>query len=100
MIAKRIVENRRRRGRNLDTGASKPGQKPSSRSLVKAYREDTDRKRLLIRKADAARNRLIFISHAMRELFGDEKFLSLLKTEKLDSVPKKLVTRMERGDTM
>lgn len=98
IIAKRIVESRRRRGRKVDSAASKNSQKPSPRSLVRAYREDTDRKRSLIRKADATRSRLIFITHAMRELFDDEKFVSLLKAEKLDSVPRKLVNRMERGD--
>lgn len=98
MIVKRLVENRRRRGRRFDAEPKKGGQKLSTRSLVRVYREDTDRKRLLIRKADATRNRLIFIAHAMRELFGDEKFKSLLKAEKLDSMPKKLMSRMERGD--
>lgn len=97
LIAKRIVESRRRRGRGL-RGAVESGTKLSSRSLVRAYREDTDRKRLLIRKADATRNRLIFIAHAMRELLVDEKFVALLKAEKLDTLPKKLLGRMERGD--
>lgn len=97
LIAKRIVESRRRRGRGMRAAVEK-GAKLSSRSLVRAYREDTDRKRLLIRRADATRNRLIFIAHAMRELLGDEKFVALLKSEKLDSLPKKLVIRMERGD--
>ncbi|WP_371420448.1 plasmid partitioning protein RepB C-terminal domain-containing protein [Tardiphaga sp.] len=98
MIVRRIVESRRRRGRKFETGSSKTAQKLSSRSLVRAYREDTDRKRLLIRKADATRNRLIFIAHAMRELFNDEKLVSLLKGEKLDTIPRKLASRMERGD--
>jgi ParB family transcriptional regulator, chromosome partitioning protein len=98
IIAKRIVESRRRRGRKIDPAGSKNAQKHSPRSLVRAYREDTDRKRSLIRKADATRSRLIFITHAMRELFDDEKFVSLLKAEKLDSVPRKLVNRMESGD--
>lgn len=97
LIAKRLVENRRRRGRGLKGEAEKSANL-SSRSLVRAYREDTDRKRLLIRKADATRNRLIFIAHAMRELLGDERFVTLLKSEKLDSLPKKLQSRMERGD--
>jgi ParB family chromosome partitioning protein len=97
LIAKRIVESRRRRGRGIRSSVDK-GAKLSSRSLVRAYREDTDRKRLLIRKADATRNRLIFIAHAMRELLGDEKFVALLKSEKLDTLPKKLLSRMERGD--
>lgn len=98
LIAKRIVESRRRRGRLLARSKSRSNGKPSSRSLVKAYREDTDRKRILIRKADATRNRLIFITHAIRELLDDERFLAVLKTEKLDSVPRKLVQRMERGE--
>ncbi|MEW6395646.1 MAG: plasmid partitioning protein RepB C-terminal domain-containing protein [Pseudomonadota bacterium] len=99
MIVKRIVESRRRRGRAIrGSGPKESSQKLSSRTLLRAYKEDTDRKRLLIRKADATRNRLLFIAHAMRELFGDERFVSLLKAEKLDSVPKKLLGRMERGD--
>lgn len=98
LIVKRIVESRRRRGRRLDTKLRRDTQNLSSRSLVRVYREDTDRKRLLIRKADATRNRLIFIAHAMRELFVDEKFIALLKAEKLDSIPKRLLSRMERGD--
>lgn len=98
MIVRRIVESRRRRGRKLEASSSKTVQKLSSRSLVRAYREDTDRKRLLIRKADATRNRLIFIAHAMRELFNDEKLVSLLKGEKLDTIPRKLAGRMQRGD--
>jgi len=97
LIVKRIVESRRRRGRRIRSAVDK-SVKLSSRSLVRAYREDTDRKRLLIRKADATRNRLIFIAHAMRELLGDEKFVALLKSEKLDTLPKKLLSRMERGD--
>lgn len=96
LLAKRIVESRRRRGKVSVIRSSK--RKLSSRSLVKAYREDTDRKRLLVRKADATRNRLIFITHAMRELLNDDKFVSLLKTEKLDTVPRKLAARMERGE--
>jgi ParB family chromosome partitioning protein len=95
LIAKRIVESRRRRGK---ADRKLAGHKLSSRSLVKAYREDTDRKRLLIRKADSTRNRLVFITHAMRELLNDDKFVSLLKTEKLDTVPRKLAARMDRGE--
>jgi ParB family transcriptional regulator, chromosome partitioning protein len=95
LIAKRIVDNRRRRGKR---DRKSPEHKLSSRSLVKAYREDTDRKRLLIRKADATRNRLVFITHAMLELLHDETFVSLLKTEKLDTIPKKLAARMDRRE--
>jgi ParB family chromosome partitioning protein len=97
LVAKRLVESRRRRGKGL-SNAPTAKSRLSSDALVKAYQEDTDRKRLLIRKADATRNRLIFISHAMRELLHDDEFADLLKAEGLDTVPKKLAVRMERQE--
>ncbi|WP_341482704.1 plasmid partitioning protein RepB C-terminal domain-containing protein [Aurantimonas marianensis] len=97
IAAKRLVESRRRRGKSLSNNA-KPRPRMSSDALVKAYQEDTDRKRFLIRKADATRSRLIFIAHAMRELLHDDRFADLLKTEGLDSLPKKLAARMDRQE--
>ncbi|MBK1623108.1 plasmid partitioning protein RepB C-terminal domain-containing protein [Afifella marina] len=97
IAAKRLVESRRRRGKGLSNNA-KARPRMSSDALVKAYQEDTDRKRFLIRKADATRSRLIFIAHAMRELLHDDRFADLLKTEGLDSLPKKLAARMDRQE--
>lgn len=99
LVAKRLVESRRRRGKGL-SNASTAKSRLSSEALVKAYQEDTDRKRLLIRKADATRNRLIFITHAMRELLHDDEFAEVLKAERLDTVPKKLAARMERQELL
>jgi len=99
LVAKRLIESRRRRGKGLSNGPT-ARRRLSSDALVKAYQEDTDRKRLLIRRADATRNRLIFITHAMRELLHDDSFSELLKAEGLDTVPKKLATRMERQELL
>ncbi len=99
LVVKRLVESRRRRGKSL-SNATKSKSHLSSDALVKAYQEDTDRKRLLIRKADATRSRLIFITHAMRELLHDDDFAELLKAEGLHTVPKKLATRMERQELL
>ncbi|MGX1101298.1 plasmid partitioning protein RepB C-terminal domain-containing protein [Amorphus sp. MBR-141] len=97
IAAKRLVENRHRRGKGL-SNKTRRRQRISSDALVKAYQEDTDRKRLLIRKADATRSRLIFIAHAMRELLHDDRFAAILKAEGLDSLPKKLAARMDRQE--
>ncbi|AQQ05390.1 chromosome partitioning protein ParB [Roseibium algicola] len=96
-IAKRVIENRQRKGKGLG-GARKTRKNVSSDALVKAYQEDTDRKKLLIRKADATRDRLMFIAHAVRELLHDDAFVEVLKTENLDTVPKNLAARMERQE--
>ncbi len=60
---------------------------------MRAYREDADKKRLLVRKADATRDRLVFLVEALRKLFADENFVTLLRAEGLDSVPRNLADR-------
>lgn len=98
LIARRLVENRRRRGKGLGVATPQRAVKPSSASLIRAYQEDTDRKRILIRKADAARNRLLFITHALRELLAEDGFQKLLAAEDLATMPKALATRIRKGE--
>jgi ParB family chromosome partitioning protein len=94
MMAKRIVEQRRRRGKGLRTDRSGAHQAPiSSTSLIRAYKEDADKKRLLIRKAEFARDRLVFVSQALLNLLKDENFTTLLRAEGLETMPKNLAER-------
>ena len=95
MIAKRLIEQRRRRGKGFRTGAQKPDQPLSSTALIRAYREDVDRKRVLVRKANTTRDRLIFVTEAMRKLFAEENFITLLRAEGLDTLPKNLGDRIQ-----
>jgi len=98
LIARRLVENRRRRGKGLGVATVRRSGNPSSASLLRAYQEDTDRKRILIRKADAARNRLLFITHALRQLVAEDNFQDILTAEGLATMPKNLATRIRKGE--
>jgi ParB family transcriptional regulator, chromosome partitioning protein len=69
----------------------------SSTALLQAYREDVDRKRLLIQKADTTRNRLIFSTEAIRKLFADANFGTMLRAEGLDTQPQNLADRLREG---
>jgi ParB family chromosome partitioning protein len=95
MIAKRVIEQRRRRGKGLRTNGPKQHGSVSSDSLVRAYRQDTDKKRHLIRKAEATRDRLIFVTEALRKLLTDENFVTLLRAENLDTLPRNLAAHFE-----
>ncbi len=95
MIAKRVIEQRRRRGKGLRTNGPKQQDNVSSDSLIRAYRQDTDKKRHLIRKAEATRDRLIFATEALRKLLRDENFVTLLRAEHLDTLPRNLAARFE-----
>jgi len=98
LIAKRLVENRSRRGKGLRTHAPSRKDVPSTEALVRAYRDDTERKRLLVRKANATRNRLLFMTEAFRQLLHDENFVTLLRAEDLDTIPRNLVSRIQRAE--
>jgi ParB family chromosome partitioning protein len=96
LAAKRLVEQRRMQGKRLKSNPHTKPRQLSTEALVRAYQQDTDRKRMLIRSAQAARNRLIFIAEALRRLLADEAFRKLLSKEGLTTLPKNLAERLER----
>jgi ParB family chromosome partitioning protein len=63
--------------------------------LLRTYRESTDKKHSLVRKADATRERLVFVTEALRSLAADENFTTLLRAENLDTLPRKLSDRIQ-----
>lgn len=95
LAAKKLIELRRRRGKGLaNSGDSKQRKRVSADALVKAYQEETDRKRAIIRRTDATRDRLLFITEALRRLARDESFLALLEDEELDTIPENIAVRL------
>jgi ParB family transcriptional regulator, chromosome partitioning protein len=48
----------------------------------------------LVKKAELTRNRLVFIVSALRTLLADEHFVTLLRAEGLDSMPRYLADRI------
>ena len=97
VVAKRLIEQRRRRGKGLRVNERRREQPLSSNALVRAYREDVDRKRLLICKAEATQNRLTFVTEAVRKLLDDENFVTLMRAEGFDTIPQSLATRIQVG---
>lgn len=95
LAAKKLIEQRRRRGKGYKTGPRRPDNTPlSSNALLRAYRQDVDRKRILIRKSNSTKARLVFILEALRKLLTEPDFLALLENEKLDTLPKNLALRL------
>src|SRR5450759_1951347 len=97
IAARRLIEQRRRRGKGVQINGKRRERALSSNALVRAYREDVDRKRLLVKKAGTTRDRLIFVTEAVRKLLVDENFVTLLRAEGLDTLPRNLAERMQPG---
>jgi ParB family chromosome partitioning protein len=95
LLAKRIVEQRRRRGKGRQAGQTRQDGLVSSATLLRAYRDDTDKRRLLIKKANATRDCLVFVTEALRTLLADEHFGALLRAEGLDSLPRNIANRLQ-----
>ena len=93
-LAKRLVEQRRRRGKLLRSGPTGPTgqrrQRISSETLVRAYEKEVSRQKLMIKKAEIAQSRLLFVVEAMRTLASDTNFVTLLRAENLSTMPRPL----------
>jgi ParB family transcriptional regulator, chromosome partitioning protein len=95
---RRMLQQRKRRGRQVDEtpfGRKGAGQRPlTSDALVRVYRQEADRQKLMIKKAEITQNRLLFVVEAFRSLREDEHFLTLLRAEGLNSMPGWLESRL------
>ena len=96
MMAKKLIEQRRRRGKGYRTGQRRSeATSLSSNALLRAYREDVDRKKVLIRKSNSTKAKLTFILEALKKLYGEKDFVALLEAEKLNTLPKNLAVRIQ-----
>jgi ParB family transcriptional regulator, chromosome partitioning protein len=97
VAVKRLVEQRRLRGKGRKT-TDKLRERPLSVDrLLRTYRDDTDKKRRLVRKAEATRDRLVFVTEGLRKLLADAHFVTLLRAERLDTLPQNLGERLGIG---
>lgn len=99
LLAKRLLENRRRRGKSFGEEGGrkriKHDRSLSAKAVLEVYQREVDRKRRLTRKSDLATNQLTFISAALKQLLSEDNFRNLLKAEKLISLPKPLMGLLE-----
>ena len=100
MAAKRLVEARQQYGKGQPSADRKKRRTLSVESLIRTYQNDVEKKQVLLRKATATRNELMFITEALRKLLNDENFVTLLRAEGLATIPKNLSDRLaaRKGD--
>jgi ParB family chromosome partitioning protein len=95
---KRLIEQRRLIGKQCGGGVVRHGIKTSAESLVKAYRRESQRQKLLVKKAKICDARLVFVITAFSKLLTDENFVTLLRAESFPSMPKSLWAKMGLHD--
>ncbi|MCC7085137.1 MAG: ParB N-terminal domain-containing protein [Pirellulales bacterium] len=94
LVVRRLISQRKTRGKAMRKGCARINGKPTSNDLVRVYQKEANRQRSVIVKAKLCETRLIFAISAIKELFTDEDFLTLLRAEALDVLPKYLAERL------
>lgn len=93
---RRIMEERRAKGKRLRGRGGPYAKSPSPQDLVRVLRRETQRQELIVRKARHCEQELRFIICALKDLLKGERFITLLRAEKLDGVPKYLHELIQR----
>ena len=92
--AKRLIEKRQALG---PASPNRDQIKPpaTSYSLVRTYQREVERQRKMVLKAEHAHQRLLLVVQGLKKLFADEHFVTLLRAEGLDDLPKYLAERIQ-----
>ncbi len=94
-MIRRVMDRRRLVGKQRGNGPRNP--KPtrtSAESLVNVFRRESQKQRLMVKKARVCDAKLLFILTALRRLMDDEHFVTLLRAEELATMPKDIWVRI------
>jgi ParB family transcriptional regulator, chromosome partitioning protein len=93
--ARRVISQRLERQR-LQGKTAPTRRKLTGEALVQEYKQKIREQTALVVKANRTRDRLILLTSAVRILFADENFCTLLKAEGIQSVPAELAGRIQQ----
>jgi ParB family chromosome partitioning protein len=91
-FASKLLEVRKRRGKAIYAKRSglNSEQKVSANSIVEIYQREAEKRKVFTRKAEFVNNKITFLVQVFKILFKEQEFCDVLKSEKLDTIPKQL----------
>jgi len=91
---KRLIDQRRFVGKGRDTEADKKKSRTNAESLINAFRRESQKQRLMVKKARLCDAKLVITVTALGKLLGDENFFNLLRAESLADIPQCLQDKL------
>lgn len=94
---RRMLDQRMKRSRTVrdnGLGIKNPPRKITAADLMRLYQREAEKQRLLVKKSDYAQAKLLFVVESLKELLLDEGFTTLLRAERLDTMPRALTARI------
>lgn len=96
LTVRRIIDLRKANGKRSNQGVRRRNDGlQSAEALVRVYRQEADRQKLLVKKSQLTEHRLLFIVSALKNLLRDENFITLLRAERLDTLPAYLAEKIQ-----
>jgi ParB family chromosome partitioning protein len=96
--ARTLIERRVANGKRVRGGPRQSShRKMSADDLVRAYKRSTQKQATLAKRARLCESMLRIVRGALNELIQDEHFVTLLRAEKLDKMPKYLAEQVKQG---
>jgi len=87
---RKLIDERRARGKHVGRSGSRQAKSPSAQDLVRTLQREMRRQELLVKKSRHCEQQLRFVLSALKDLMKNEHFVTLLRAEKLDALPKYL----------
>jgi len=91
---KRLIDQRRFVGKGRDIEADKKKSRTNADSLINAFKRESQKQRLMVKKARLCDAKLVITVTALGKLLGDENFFNLLRAESLADIPQYLQDKL------
>lgn len=86
-VVKRLIDQRRFIGKQRDANTGKRKNRTSAESLVNAFKRESQRQRIMVKKASLCDAKLVIVVTALGKLLADDNFVNLLRAESLADIP-------------
>ena len=93
-VIKRLIDQRRFTGKQMEASLRGRKIRTGVESLVNTYKRESQRQKLLVKKARLCEGKLLFAVTAFGKLLGDGNFVTLLRAEGLAEMPKYMHDRL------
>jgi len=98
IAAKRLLDQRRAFGKQLARASGKRTASNTAEALIRSYQKEVERQRVFVKKARLCESRLVFVRSAVQRLLADENFVTLLRAEGLQTLPRNLAEPTAAGE--
>lgn len=92
---RRLLDHRKNFGKAYEKDRKRPRKRATVDGLILAYKQETNRQKIMVTKAKICDARLRTATTALKILLGDENFVTLLRAEELATLPKFIAERVK-----